>query len=69
MFLVGRNRVEILQKFDNSVLIRYVKSGIEACVNPSLIKSKVIEEYKKKGSDLKKPQQKKPFNNQLNLEL
>ena len=41
-FVIGRKKVEILQKFDNSVLVRYVKTGIEACVNPAFIKKKTV---------------------------
>ena len=65
--LVGKQRVEILQKFDNSVLVRYVKSGIESCINPSLIKSKDTDSLKKKAKQ--NPQKNKPNNNQLNFEL
>lgn len=36
-------KVEILQKFDNSVLVRYVKTGVESCVNPEFIKKKTVE--------------------------
>ena len=42
-FVIGRSKVEILQKFDNSVLVRYVKTGVEACVNPEFIKNKTVE--------------------------
>ena len=66
--MIGRQRVVILQKFDNSVLVRYVKSGIESCVNPNLIKSKDVNDFKKNQNQ--KPQRKNPNNNnQLNFEL
>lgn len=42
-FVIGRSKVEILQKFDNSVLVRYIKTGVESCVNPALIKKKTVE--------------------------
>ena len=69
-FVIGRSKVEILQKFDNSVLVRYVKTGVEACVNPNLIKSKEVGNYEKKGKyPQKKSTKNKPNNNQLNFEL
>ena len=51
-FVIGRKKVEILQKFDNSVLVRYVKTGIEACVNPVFIKKKTVEYQPKKNGKL-----------------
>ena len=51
-FVIGRKKVEILQKFDNSVLVRYVKTGIEACVNSVFIKKKTVEYQPKKNGKL-----------------
>ena len=51
-FVIGRSKVEIFQKFDNSVLVRYIKTGVEFCVNPTLIKKKTVEYQPKKNGKL-----------------
>ena len=46
-FLVGKKKVDILQSFDHSYLVRYVKSGKEVSIAKEFVK-KVTKRYIKK---------------------
>jgi hypothetical protein len=48
LFLVGRKSVKILERFDNSLLVEYVKTGVQACINPELVRCKTINQTTKK---------------------
>lgn len=58
-YVVGRQKVEILQRFDNSVLVRYVKSGTEACIRADFVKKKTVKYQPKKNTNGGKPPQTK----------
>lgn len=48
IFLVGRKAIEVLQRFNNSWLIKYVKTGLEVCIDPKFVKSKTINQTTEK---------------------
>lgn len=52
-YVVGRKKVEILQRFDNSVLVRYVKTRVEACIKADFIKKKTVKYQPKKNGNNK----------------
>lgn len=54
LFLVKGKAVKIIQTFNHSTLVEYVKTGKQASINPALIKTKVINYEVKPES----PQQK-----------
>jgi len=46
LHLIGKKSIKIIERFDNSVLVKYVKTGIEASVDPKLIKTITIKNKK-----------------------
>lgn len=47
LHLVGKKSIKIIERFDNSVLIEYVKTKAQASINPNLIKTITIKNNKK----------------------
>lgn len=54
ILLVGKKAVRIIDRFDHSVVVEFIKTGVKSSINPKYIKRKVID-YNKK--DKPKPKQ------------
>lgn len=44
LFLIGKKSVKVLQRFDHSWLVEYVKTGVQVCINPVFVKCKTINQ-------------------------
>jgi hypothetical protein len=66
VLMIGRKAIRIIERFSHSVLVEYIKTGVQASVSPDCIKR-----YKPKVKPTKqqKPQKQINTNNQLNLDL
>lgn len=65
IYMINRKKVEIIERFTHSVLVRYVKTGIESSVSPDSIRKYYPKVQPQKEVVVKKENN----NNQLNLEL
>jgi hypothetical protein len=74
-WMVGRNRVHIIERFGTSTLVEYVKTGVQASVNTSLVKSVTTKPYVAKNPKKEAPtsepakNKKNNTNNQTSLDL
>ena len=62
VYMINRKAVKIIQRFSHSVLVEYIKTGIQSSVNPDCIRKHKPKEKPQKPIN-------KNNNNQLNLNL
>jgi vancomycin resistance protein YoaR len=64
VYLINRKAVKIIERFSHSILVEYIKTGVQASVSPDCIRRKKVNHTPKE-----KPQKIININNQLNLNL
>ena len=68
IYMINRKRIEIIERFSHSVLVRYVKSGITSSVSPDVIRKYIPKEKPQKQVRQNKKNNNNN-NNQLNFDL
>lgn len=68
-WMFNKKRVTIIERYGESTLIEYVRSGIQASVKTSHVISVTVKNTKKEISVTNQTQIKKNNNSQLNLDL
>lgn len=53
LHLIGKRAVKIIARFDNSLLVEYVKTGKQSSVNPSSVKTITVEDKRNKNNNQK----------------
>ena len=51
--LIGKKAVKIIERFENSILVEYIKTGVQSSVNPSAVKTITVNNERNKNNNSK----------------